>query len=155
MCSLAGLLAAGCASTEQNKASESSNTAKFGDTEASILEHEDVKGKESVAFKQPIGKVREAGLRALTFVGCEIKQNRPLYLSGRRPNKFGVFVGSGGETVEIFLAPMEGGARVWVDTDMSFVGIAGQQGWNDQVLAEMQRILGGPQTTPPQTETKP
>ena len=31
--------------------------------------------------------------------------------------------------------------HVWVDTDLSFVGLAGQQNWNKQVIAEMTSLL--------------
>ena len=54
----------------------------------------------------------------------------------------GLFVGSGGETVKLFLYPQSPSeTHVWVDTDLSFVGIAGQQGWNKQVIEELTRIL--------------
>lgn len=107
-----------------------------------ILEQKDVKGKTPTVFAQPLDKTREAALRALTFVGCEIKKQQPYYVSGRRPNKVGLFVGSGGETVEVFLYPVsDTETQVWVDTDLSFVGMAGQQGWNQQVLDEMKNIF--------------
>lgn len=113
-----------------------------------ILNHEDVKGKSPTVFNQPLEKVREAGIRSLTFVGCEIKKQQPYYMAGRRPNKFGLFVGSGGETVEVFLYPKsENETHVWVDTDMSFVGIAGQQNWSDRVIGEMKNILSQPAAT--------
>jgi hypothetical protein len=133
----------GCASSSKESAGAASSN-RLGDTEASVRNHEDVKGKSATSFAQPMARVREAGLRALTFVGCEVKERHEYYLAGRRPNKFGLFVGSGGETVEIFLLPEGESTQVWVDTDLSFVGIAGQQGWNEQTLAEMTRILSQP-----------
>lgn len=140
----------GCSSTP--KKSNHSGSADAGSsqtiskaeglTQQTLLSHEDVKGKEPVVFAQPIEQVRQAALRALTFVGCEVKKQNAFYLNGRRPNKFGLFVGSGGETVEVFLYPKsETETHVWVDTDMSFVGIAGQQSWNKQVVAEMTSTL--------------
>ena len=107
-----------------------------------VLQHEDVKGKTPTVFQKPLDQTREAAMRALTFVGCEIKAQEPYRVSGRRPNKFGLFVGSGGEKVEVFLYPQSADeTHVWVDTDLSFVGIAGQQGWNQQVLEEMTNLL--------------
>lgn len=110
-----------------------------------ILEQEDVKGKTPTVFACPVEKVREAGLRSLTFVGCKVDQQEPYYLKGSRPHKMGLLVGSGGEKVKIFLYPKaENETQVWVDTDLTFVGMAGQQGWNKQVLDEMQNILSHP-----------
>ena len=133
------LIPMGCASPPKGGGSDG------GMTQDAIRSHEDVKGKNPVVFHQPLEKTREAALRALTFVGCEIKQRQNYYVSGRRPNKFGLFVGSGGETVEVCLLPKtEGETQVWVDTDLSFVGIAGQQGWDNQVIEEMTNILNKP-----------
>ena len=127
----------GCSSTPKN-----GGGGDAGMTKEEILQQDDVKGKTPTIFMHPLEQTREAALRALTFVGCEIKKQQPYYVSGRRPNKFGLFVGSGGETVEVFLYPQsDNETHVWVDTDLSFVGIAGQQGWNAQVIDEMTNIL--------------
>ncbi|MGA2279066.1 MAG: hypothetical protein ABSG80_02040 [Verrucomicrobiota bacterium] len=136
--SIAGLAAglvllAGCASTPNHATPLSKEQ---------ILLQPDVKDKPPVIFQKGLEEVRLAGLRALTFVGCEVKTQEPLFLSGRRPNKVGFFVGSGGETVKIFLYPQsDSETHVWVDTDLSFIGLAGQQGWNKQVIEEMTNIL--------------
>lgn len=117
-------------------------------TEEEVLQNEDVKKKPPVVVAEPLDRVHEAALRALTGVGCEVQRNEPYFVAGRRPNKFGLFVGSGGETVKIFLLPSgDKETRVWVDTDLSFVGIAGQQGWDEQVLAGIRDNLakGKPQ----------
>ena len=137
------LFATGCASTE--KASTSGLRKEAGMSKEAILAHEDVKAGKAVSFSHPLATVHQAAQRALVFVGCELKKNEEFYISGRRPNKMGLFVGSGGETVEVFLypdSPTE--TRVWVDTDLSFVGIAGQQDWNERVLAEIKNILNKP-----------
>jgi len=138
------LLCVGGCSTSSGSAK---TTAATGSSDAmspeKVLSHEDVAGKAPAAvYQAPIAKVREAGIRALTFVGCKMKIDEPYHLRGRRPNKVGLFVGSGGESVEIFLYPKsENETQVWVDTDLSFVGIAGQQSWNDQVVGQMNSIL--------------
>jgi hypothetical protein len=106
-----------------------------------------VKNHSPTAYQHPIEEVRPAAARALTAVGCQLNAQEEFLLRGRRPNKFGLFVGSGGETVKVFLYPKSPNETdVWVDTDLSFVGIAGQQGWNKQVIEELSRILAQPQT---------
>lgn len=141
----AGLfLLAGCSSTPKNESDKASKSAskEVKMTREQILQQDDVKGHAPTIYEQPLDSVREAALRALTFVGCEIKKQEAFFVSGRRPNKFGLLVGSGGETVKVFLYPeSETTTHVWVDTDMSFVGIAGQQTWNARVIAEMNNIL--------------
>lgn len=132
---LAVLLATGCGSTP--KAKDGAHL-----TQEQILEQEDVQKKPPTVFAHPLDRVHEAALRGLTSVGCEVKQNEPYFVAGRRPNKFGLFVGSGGETVKIFLLPSgDTETKVWVDTDLSFVGIAGQQGWDEQVITAMHEVL--------------
>ena len=119
------LCAAGCSTSSGS----SKTTAATGSSDAmspeKVLSHEDVAGKAPAAvYQAPIAKVREAGIRALTFVGCKMKINEPYHLRGRRPNKMGLLVGSGGESVEIFLYPKsENETQVWVDTDMSVTGV--------------------------------
>lgn len=126
------LLGPGCASTPKN----------LELSKEQILQQEDVKKKAPLVFNKGVEEVRQAGLRALTFVGCELKTQQPYFLTGRRPNKFGLFVGSGGETVKLFLYPQAPElTHVWVDTDLSFAGIAGQQSWDDKVTAELKSLL--------------
>lgn len=139
---VAAAVAGGCAST--GNGGNGGGKVKLGATEESVLAHEDVKKGTPVVFSAPIDRVREAGLRALTFVGCKIEEQQPFYLRGERPQKIGLFVGSGGETVEVFLLPQGEGTQVWVDTDLQFVGIAGQQQWTEQTIGEMRRILNQP-----------
>lgn len=129
----------GCASTPHEKPSL---------TKEQILLQPDVKDHAPTVFAKNVEEVRLAGLRALTFVGCEINIREPFYLAGLRPNKFGLFVGSGGETVKLFLYPQsETETHVWADTDLSFVGIAGQQAWNKQVLEQLTQLLANQAAT--------
>jgi hypothetical protein len=136
---LGALLIAGCGSVPKHPDTM---------TKEDILLQPDVKGKPPVVFQKGHEDVRQAGLRALVFVGCEIKTESPYFLCGRRPNKFGLFIGSGGETVKIFLYPKsETETHVWVDTDKSFVGLAGQQGWDKQVIEELTKLLNETRTS--------
>jgi hypothetical protein len=133
------LMFSGCGSVPSNKVQL---------TKEEILSQPDVKDHPPVVFDKNLDEVRQAGLRALTFVGCEIKAQQPLFLYGSRPHKVGLFVGSGGETVKIFLYPQsDNETHVWVDTDLSFFGMAGQQGWNKQVIEQMTQLLNHPTTT--------
>ncbi len=116
-------------------------------TPEAVLQDDDVKGKTPDEFNKPLAETRMAALRALSFVGCKIDRQEDYYVVGKRPHKMGFFVGSGGETVEVFLHPASPDTtQVWVDTDLSFVGIAGQQGWDKQVLQEMHNITSQPST---------
>jgi len=130
----------GCASSP---APEKQATPGNGSmTREQVLLQDDVKGKTPTVFNQGVDEVRKAALRSLTFVGCEIKTQQDYFLSGRRPNKFGLFVGSGGETVNVYLYPQtDNETHVWVETHKSFVGIAGQQGWNKQVIDQMTQLI--------------
>ena len=144
------LLFSGCASNPQSKsetgaAPQESNSSSVLAKEQILLQS-DTKGRTPVIFTNGIDQVRQAGLRSLTFVGCDIKKKDPFFLSGRRPNKFGLFVGSGGETVNILLYPeSDNETHVWVATHKSFVGLAGQQGWDKQVTDEMTQLLNTPE----------
>ena len=132
------LLALGCASTPKDTASQK----KKYPTAESVLKAGDVKGKPPTVYEHPIEEVRPAAARALNFVGCKVETQEDFYVAGKRPQKWGFFVGSGGETVEVYLYPQSTNqTHVWVDTDLSFVGIAGQQGWTKQVIEEMTHIL--------------
>ena len=144
---LSALCLEGCTSMPPSPASLAPETAWKYKTPEAILKHEDVKGKPPQVFPKPIAEVRNAAVRALNFVGCEVKTQEAYYVSGRRPNKWGFFVGSGGETVEVMLHPSSSEeTHVWVDTDLSFIGIAGQKDWNNEVLAEMRNLLGATAT---------
>jgi hypothetical protein len=144
------LMFAGCASTPQDQQNEPSKADKRDNasmTKEEILSHPDVKGHPPVVFAKNLDEVRQAGLRALTFVGCKVKTQQPLFLSGDRPHKFGLLVGSGGETVNVFLYPQsDTETQVWVETHKSFVGLAGQQGWNKQVIDQITQLLNKPAT---------
>jgi hypothetical protein len=67
-------------------------------------------------------------------------------VQGFKPRKAGVMVGSGGETVGVWLEPVGSDrTRVRVDTARSVVGIAGQRKWDTDILAAMEKELGRPQ----------
>jgi hypothetical protein len=94
-------------------------------------------------FAQPLAKTQQAAVNALSVVGCDIKKQEPTYVEGHRPNKMGLFVGSGGETVKIWLESVDAQkTSVKVQTEKSLVGLAGQKTWDAQVIEEMKKSLG-------------
>jgi hypothetical protein len=59
-----------------------------------------------------------------------------------RPRKVGFFVGSGGETVGIWLEPLgPDQTHVLVTTATTAAGRLGQKNWDNEVLAEMEKSL--------------
>ena len=100
----------------------------------------------STVFGKPSAVVQKAALDSLIVAGFEIQKTEPLYVEGSRPHRVGLVVGSGGETVGVWLEPL-GDARtgVRVDTAKSLLGIAGQRNWNDDILNEMSKSLGKPE----------
>ncbi len=103
--------------------------------------------KKAAVFAQPIAKAQQAAVDSIVVLGFDVKKSEPGYVEGARPHKVGLFVGSGGETIGIWLEAVSAEAtRVEVDTARSFVGIAGQKVWDEEVLAEMEKALGKRQT---------
>jgi hypothetical protein len=115
----AALLMTGCASTP--KAPEAKSTA---------------------VFQQPIEKVQKAAVDAMVVTGFDVTKQEATYVEGFRPRKVGLFVGSGGETVGIWLSSIAPDkTEVKVNTAKSFVGYVGQKEWDQEILAEMTKSL--------------
>jgi hypothetical protein len=120
----------GCASTPKSPDATTQEKEKAGDK------------NKSAVFEQPMDKTQKAALDALAVFGFEIKKQEPDFIEGRRPNKWGLFVGSGGETMKVWLeSPGPTQTKVKVKTEHSFMGIAGQKNWDDKVLAELTKAL--------------
>jgi hypothetical protein len=86
--------------------------------------------------------VHKATEHALAVNGFEIKKSDPFYVEGFRTRSVGLFVGSGGETVGVWIEPVgPQRTRVQVDTAKSIVGIVGQKNWDEEVLAMLEREL--------------
>lgn len=98
---------------------------------------------EGVIFAKPSDAVQKAAVDALVVTGFDVNKSEPLYVEGFRPRRLGLFVGSGGETVGVWLEPAESTrTRVRITTAKSFAGIAGQKSWNQVILEEMEKSLG-------------
>jgi hypothetical protein len=94
-------------------------------------------------FSQSMAKVQEASVNALVVLGCEIKKQLPNYVEGKRTRKVGAFVGSGGETLRVWLTEENGKTSIKVSTDKTFVGGAGQKNWDEELVAEIKKGVGG------------
>jgi hypothetical protein len=108
-------------------------------------------------FDQPAEKVQRAAVDALVVLGCEINKQEAAYVEGKRKRKIGAFVGSGGETLRVWLdAAQPDKTPVRVGTDKTFVGGAGQKNWDDEIIAEMKKALAAPTAeTPTETPAAP
>ncbi len=118
---LAVMVLAGCASTPEQEARE-----------------------QQYLFESSLDDTKRAAVEALTVLGFKIEEETPSYIRGPRPHQVGLFVGSGGETVGIWLEPASAGKTgVKVDTAKSFVGYVGQKDWDTEIIAEMRKSLAG------------
>lgn len=103
---------------------------------------ESKKGLELVV-DQPLARAKQAASNALVTLGCKLKKDEAKYLEGKRSNKIGVAVGSGGETLKVWLtevSPTQ--TRIKVSTSKSMVGYVGQRNWDDEMIAEIKKDLG-------------
>ena len=134
---------AGCASTSSLEAATApSGTAASSQAAGAAKAPKDA----SVAtFKADLAATHGAAVAAARESGFEISAtSSDTFITGPRPRKIGVLVGSGGETINIMLAPGAAGMTdVTVWTKRTFVGGAGQKSWNEPVLASMRNKLGG------------
>lgn len=97
----------------------------------------------TVTFDKPIAEVQKAAVDALTTVGVSLNKQEPNFLEGKRKNKMGLMVGSGGEVLSVALTDVGGTkTEAKVRTTKTFVGRAGQKVWDQQVLEEMSKSLG-------------
>lgn len=97
----------------------------------------------TVTFEKPMADVQKAAVDALTTVGVTIKKQEPNVVEGKRKNKVGLFVGSGGEILTVTMTEIDAGkTSTKVRTTKTFAGRAGQKVWDQQVLEEMSKVLG-------------
>ncbi len=99
--------------------------------------------KTRAVFDLPQERVQTAAQHALVVTGFEIKKQETNYVEGYRPRKVGVFVGSGGESVGVWLTALAAGkTEVKIKTARTLVGGAGQKNWDNTVLDELSKSLG-------------
>jgi hypothetical protein len=90
--------------------------------------------------------IQKAAVNALVVSGFEIEKQEALYVQGFKTRQVGLFVGSGGETVGVWIepaGPMR--TRVYIDTAKSLLGIVGQRNWNEDVMTMLEHELARPQ----------
>ena len=97
----------------------------------------------TVTFDKSLVDVQKAAVDALTTVGAVPSKQEPNFVEGKRKNKVGLMVGSGGEMLSVALTSLDGGkTQAKVRTTKTFVGRAGQKVWDQQILDEMAKVLG-------------
>lgn len=88
--------------------------------------------------------VHAAALQALAGIGCEIKKNTPTAIEGKRSNKIGLAVGSGGEKLFVDLKDLgDGKTEVRVTTKKTMLGYVGQKLWNEEVAKQITHAITG------------
>jgi len=82
--------------------------------------------------------VHAAALQALAGIGCEIKKDAADAIEGKRPNKVGLAVGSGGEKLFVAIKDLGNGkTELKVTTKKTLLGIVGQKLWNEEVAKQI------------------
>ncbi|WP_413204029.1 hypothetical protein [Rhodospirillum sp. A1_3_36] len=101
---------------------------------------------ESVTFSYPAPVVQKAAVSALRDTGFDVEKAEPLYVEGFHSRRIGLVVGSGGETVGVWIDPLtSSSSRAKVATEKSIVGIVGQKSWNTEIIAAMRNKLAAGQ----------
>lgn len=108
----------------------------IGDRERSLFDRRTLCGCQSKIA------VHDAALQALAGIGCEVKKDTADLIEGKRPNKVGLAVGSGGEKLFVTIKDAGNGRTEFkVTTKKTLLGIAGQKRWNDEVAAKIVEIV--------------
>ena len=96
----------------------------------------------SRVFDASADDAKQATLTAMQKNGFLLKDTSGYVLEGKRSNKIGLMVGSGGEKMMANIVPMDDGkTEVTVRTKKTFVGIAGQKNWDDEVMDMIEKAL--------------
>jgi hypothetical protein len=122
-----------CASTPEGGASSTSGSAQAAAPST--------KGKVET-FSASVTSTHAAAVAALKLHGFEITTTEPMLIAGKRPNKMGLLVGSGGEKIRVSLKSLnDTSTEATVETEKTFVGYAGQKNWDEPVLASIRTSL--------------
>jgi hypothetical protein len=105
---------------------------------AETEEKESKKNTTIVVLNATPQKVHDAALVALASIGCKVKQDTPTRIEGKRSNKVGLAVGSGGEKLFVDIKDLgDGKTELKVVTKKTMVGIVGQKLWNEEVAGKI------------------
>lgn len=142
----AALMASACETTPETNTAEPAVVAEAApvsttSSKTSSEKSTSVKGLSQV-FSAPVEDVRVATLAAMKKYGFEMKDESGNEFKAKRSNKVGLVVGSGGERMLASVNPLDDGTvEVRVQTKKTFVGIAGQKNWDDEVMDAIKESL--------------
>ena len=89
-------------------------------------------------INKPLAAAQQSAIAAVKGLDSEIEVEKPNYVQGFRNRHMGLFIGSGGETLRVWLEPVsKDQTLVKVTTSRSFIGIAGQKTWDEDVAKAM------------------
>lgn len=112
---------------------------------ATTAESEDKGGKKNTTSAVLAAKpaaVHDAALQALASIGCEIKKDTADAIEGKRPNKVGLAVGSGGEKIFVTIKDQgDGNTLLTVTTKKTMLGIVGQKLWNEELAKQISEAV--------------
>jgi hypothetical protein len=119
--------------------------AVAADKEAPPAAHEEKEGKKNTSVVVLAGKpedIHRAILEALAAIGADVKKDTPDYIEGKRSNKIGMAVGSGGEKLLVSLSKAaDGKTEVKIVTKKTMMGYVGQKLWNEEVAAHLRNAV--------------
>jgi hypothetical protein len=128
------LISTGCATTSGTTAKTETVAEKQMKPEAKPKKKSNKKGL-SQSFAASPEDVKAATIAAMQKYNFNFKNTDGMSLEGKRSNKVGLMVGSGGERMKAEITVLSDGmTEVHVQTKKTFVGIAGQKNWDDEVM---------------------
>lgn len=136
---LAVITLAACASTSTTKTAKSSKAV----AEKSVTKtKKDKKKGIAKTFSASLDDTRKAAVSGLKKHGFLIKDDSGNTITGQRPNRMGLLVGSGGEKISVQLTVLgDLSTEARVKTSKTFLGYAGQKNWDDEVIAAITSTL--------------
>lgn len=131
------LVSTGCATTSGTTAKTETVAEKTMKTETKTEKVKKKSNKKGLAqsFAASPEDVKAATIAAMQKYNFNFKNTDGMSLEGKRSNKVGLMVGSGGEKMKAEITALSDGmTEVHVQTKKTFVGIAGQKNWDDEVM---------------------
>jgi hypothetical protein len=109
---------------------------------AGAAEKETKKNTSVVVVAASPEKAHTAALEALAAIGCTVKKDTLTQIEGKRANKVGLAVGSGGEKLFVSIKSLsENKTEVTVVSIKTMLGIVGQKLWNEEVANHVRDAL--------------
>jgi hypothetical protein len=92
----------------------------------------------SVVLAKGVADSAAIATKALSAVDASVTEKTPTQIRAQRNRQIGLFVGSGGEELNVTLRPVSNSSTfVAVATKTGFVGGAGQKAWSCQIVDQM------------------